>query len=1049
MNRDQLEAAIAAQESLRGVVSDEVIDATIETLRQQLSTLDRADERRQVTVLFADVSGFTALSELRDHEDVSTLMNRVWSRLDNVITDHGGRIDKHIGDALMAIWGADTTREDDPELAVRAALELQRAMDRLRSDEASELHLRVGVNTGPVLLGRVGSTGEFTAIGDTVNLASRLEHAAPTDGVLIAHETYRHVKGVFSVAVQAPLEVKGKRAPVRSYRVDAVRPRAFRLGTRGVEGVETRMVGRDAELERLRTLLRETALDGLARSVTVVGEAGLGKSRLLYEFEDWLRLQPDDVRLLTARADERHSGQARFLLRDLLFTRFEITSDDPPATAAAKFERGVRELAPETTADDIGLMAALVGIDPAVPSPTADDVAISAEQAELAFSAFLRRVALDMPIVILLEDLHWADDASLDTLDLVLERCDDVPIFTIGLARPALFERRATAIHPRSERIELQPLSGDASRRLVREILQRLPDVPAPVVERLAATGAGNPFFVEELVKVLVDDDAIRTGPDGWTIHAERLERNSPPSTITGVLQARLDRLPPQERLVLERAAVVGRTFWPAAIPLEGQEIDATALDRLLAALTAKELVFERQSSGFADASEYIFKHALLHDVAVDRTLKRDRADLHRQVARWYANRRESRGLAATIADHLDRAGDTDEAARWHLRAGQEATRRFAPGDALRHLDIARAAVDLDASTRMAMLLDLGEVHTVLGLHADALMVADELLSLAQASRDRSSEVAALIERSFCLGRLGRLEDALDACDEAVALLDDTPDAGPNRVRALAERGWILQRLGRTEAAVESGLWALSSAVESTPWRDLRRAHSQLGVAYQDIGDGVAAAEHLEAALRLDRAHRHSYGEAADLINLGMLAMNQGHLDRATTHTEEALRITREVGDRDQEGLALNNLGDLQLTLGHHEDAERRLEDALQLFVAAGAAEHTSETRSLLARARWALGDPEGAHAEARVALELAERTGSIEQHGNAWLTIGAIALFDGEGDHDALEHLRRGATMLRSAGLEPALSHALGQLADIAVHLDEPAIAEHLRRVS
>ena len=231
MNRDQLEAAIAAQESLRGVVSDEVIDATIETLRQQLSTLDRADERRQVTVLFADVSGFTALSELRDHEDVSTLMNRVWSRLDNVITDHGGRIDKHIGDALMAIWGADTTREDDPELAVRAALELQRAMDRLRSDEASELHLRVGVNTGPVLLGRVGSTGEFTAIGDTVNLASRLEHAAPTDGVLIAHETYRHVKGVFSVAVQAPLEVKGKRAPVRSYRVDAVRPRAFRLGT--------------------------------------------------------------------------------------------------------------------------------------------------------------------------------------------------------------------------------------------------------------------------------------------------------------------------------------------------------------------------------------------------------------------------------------------------------------------------------------------------------------------------------------------------------------------------------------------------------------------------------------------------------------------------------------------------------------------------------------------------------------------------------------------------------------------------------------------------
>ena len=252
-DREQLERAIAAQEQLRGMVDDDVIDAAITSLRAQLAAAERSGQRRrQVTVLFADVQGFTALAESLDPEVVADMMNNVWDRLDSIITEHGGRIDKHIGDAVMAVWGAEVSREDDPERAVRAALALQQALGTTGAATDRRLTMRVGVSTGLALLGAVGRTSEFTAMGDTVNVASRLEHAAPAGGVLITHDTYRHIRGVFDVSPLPPMSVKGKANLLSVYVVHGAKPHAFRTGTRGVEGVETRMVGRDAELQALR-----------------------------------------------------------------------------------------------------------------------------------------------------------------------------------------------------------------------------------------------------------------------------------------------------------------------------------------------------------------------------------------------------------------------------------------------------------------------------------------------------------------------------------------------------------------------------------------------------------------------------------------------------------------------------------------------------------------------------------------------------------------------------------------------------------------------------
>lgn len=1058
MDREQLEAAIAAQESLRGQVTDDVVDTTVDALRRQLAALDVGGRRRrQVSLVFADVSGFTALAETLDAEDVTDVMNEVWDRLDTVVAEYGGRIDKHIGDELMAVWGADVAREDDPERAVRAALGLQAAMGQLRADTGSTLRIRVGVNTGPVLLGAVGSTGEFTAMGDAVNLASRLEHAAPVDGVLISHDTYRHVKGVFTVRVQPPIHVKGKRRPVRSYLVEDVRPRAFRLGTRGVEGIETRMVGRDAEMELLRTLLVETLSDGAARSVCVVGDAGLGKSRLLYEFEDWLHLEPTEVRLFKARADQQHTGEPLFLIRDLLFSRFGIAEDESPEVAVDQLISGVRELVPAIGDREVGLLAAGAGLaSPLEAIDSANRPPASLEQMSAALAEFVRHAAADLPVVVLLEDLHWADELSLDAVDSLMRRCTDARVFMILLSRPGPFERHPVASRNGSHRIELTPLDEAATRALAAEVLQNVTDLPVDVLDEISATAAGNPFFVEELVKVMVDDEVIAVTGDDWTLDLDRLVRTRAPTTITAVLDARLDRLSSRERAVLERAAVVGRTFWDEAISSAVGRLEPSLSDPtdVLASLEAKELVFRQLSSRFLGTHQYIFKHALLHEVAYERVLKGDRARLHREIAQWLIGRDNSDMLSATVSAHYDAAGDTVEAARWHARAGRYAARRSAPRDAVAHLTAARHVAELDDATRLWVLGELSRVLTPLARHAEGVEVAAEMFDAATELDDTRGRVTALLERSCHLVRLGRLDDALASCEQAAALSAAGPTDPGLHMRVRTEQGWILLRLGRTQEAIDSGETAIALADGQHSTRDLRNAHSQLGAALQAAGALAGAEHHLEAALRMDQEQHNTSGEAADLINLGVLASYRDDPELAVNRYEAALRITRTIGDVDQEALALNNLGSEHISLAEYDLATTQLTEAVRLFETADAAEHTSETHCLLARAQLGRGETERALARAQLAWETARSTGSPDHLGNACLTLGAVA---GVADRpvaagDAVERpasawIAQGIAILTTAGLELDLAKSLHQLAQVTRDAGDPVNAHRLRR--
>ena len=410
---------------------------------------------------------------------------------------------------------------------------------------------------------------------------------------------------MFEVEAQEPLTVKGVDDPIQSYLVTRAKPRTFRIGTRGIEGVDTRMIGRDAELEQLQAAFKRLFEDRKLAAVTVVADAGIGKSRLLYEFEAWSEARPEPFFLFRGRATPQTGAQPYGLLRDILAWRFQIADDD--SIEAAQTEDGRRHRAalparrrpgprrsprPPAGPPDRHRLAATAATSRASWTTPSRSATAPSTPRRSCSAASARRDG--SPVVLQLEDLHWADDESLDFLNYLAEVNRDVPMLVLGFTRPTLFERRTdwsstAGLH---QRIDLAPLDKTGSRLLANELLKKLPEVPAALRELVTSSAEGNPFYMEELVKMLVDQGAIETRSDSgeaWTVNAERLLVTQVPPTLTGVLQARLDGLPQAEKRALQQASVIGTVFWDQALAA----IEAQAAE-LLPALVQRELTLPR-----------------------------------------------------------------------------------------------------------------------------------------------------------------------------------------------------------------------------------------------------------------------------------------------------------------------------------------------------------------------------------------------------------------------------------------------------------------------
>jgi serine/threonine protein kinase/predicted ATPase len=997
-----------------------------------------SERRKQVTVLCADLSDLTARFEAGDAEEVSELMTGLWERLDAVVADHGGAIERRMGDAMVALWSAEVAHEDDPERAIRAALAMQaegrefirgnlspplpesdEGVTPLEADDTAAPLMSVGINTGLALVGAAsGARGERSATGAAINVASRLERAAPRTGIYISGDTYRHVRGVFDVQPVELMAASGKPEPLFAYLVERAKPRAFRLRTRGVEGIETRMIGRQAELERLLNALSAVLEDRELQVVTVVGEAGLGKSRLLYEFSSEVELLPERFRIFNGRASEAMKGLPYSLVRDVFFFRFEIQDSDSPAVAREKLEQGMRPFfgAGEEAAMRAHFIGHLIGLDFSA-SPHLRGIIDDAKQIrDRAFhyaTQFFTAVARDLPAIIYLDDLHWADDGSLDFAEHIARTCSSSPLLLLCFARPQLLERRVAwgegeAAHAR---VQLQPLLKRESRQLVEEILRQAESIPQALRELIVSGAEGNPFYVEELIKMLIDQKVILPGQDRWHVDASRLVEVRVPSTLTGVLQARLDSLSVLERTVLQRASVVGRIFWGDAVerlriePTSGAAAYEGSIREALEALRRKELVYRREASAFVGTTEYIFKHAILRDVTYESVLKRDRRRYHREFAAWLSERAGERAgeYAGTIAQHYELAKETGQAAEWYGRAAQQAREAYAPETAasyyrkaLEFLPVAEA--ETDAKARRALQKEwyqgLGEVLKIQARFDKAIEAIEAMRAVAEVDKDTVAQARAWNELAVIKEKRGDNRAALESARRAEKLARAAgADASAELTFALVRQGWALYRLGDGAAvtALAQQALALSAAMGDSARRERARSLALLGAVHVMTGRFDEAYAFFEQSLGLFRELDDRRNVGVLLDSLGETARLRGDYAAAVARFEEALTIAREIGERVGQMTYLSNLGGALIGLEDYAGAEDRLRAAIALVGASGY-NGLSETHRFLAEACLGEGKTAEALEAAKAALTVGQQTGNQEFVGGAWRALGLVA---------------------------------------------------------
>jgi class 3 adenylate cyclase len=798
VTREQLEQAIAAQEQLRGTLDDTVVDAAIGALRAHLDLLE-ADEavaprRRLATVMFVDIVDSTGLLRDRDPEETMTIMDSALQRLAAPVRRHGGRVTRFMGDGYLAVFGLPTSRENDPEMAVRAGLAV---LDETTvvADELAKTHglgrlgVRIGINTGLVVTG--GSTeAADTIMGAEVNLAARLETAAPPNGLLISHGTYQHVRDRFVVERRGTIEAKGFLEPVAVYLVTGIEEPTRRGARPVVEGITAAFAGRDGELLGLERALDEAIGGAALTTVSVCGDAGIGKSRTVREFEDRL---PSEVRTFRARAAAEDRDVPYALLKDLLVRYLGIRDGDGLEIVTGKLRAGTAETLDDDQATAVGRLVGFeIGDRPASDPKRLRDVGLRA------LGDLLRPTT--QANVIVLEDLQWADEASLDAVDGLMAQLMMTPTLVVLVARPTFWaEQPRWDLAPGHRRIDVPPLDTSTCRSLVDDLLADVEGDTEAVAELLMTRSEGNPYYLEELVRMLVDDGVLVRAEGHWSTSAGELTGLRVPPTLTGVIQSRLDGLDRRERAALQRSSVIGRVFWEGAVVHLGGDGSA------LADLVDRDMIVAHATSAFGDTAEYAFRHTLLREVAYESVLLADRARLHGLAADWLADRAGERAgeFAGPIATHLEQAGRPAEAVGYLMRAAEIAWRSYAIDATVAFY---RRAQDLagDGATRCDIALGLAQAFRVQGdrVAEDALLTDAE--EIARSAGDVVRVSRTLLQRAW-YHYWNSDFDGMERAAEASAAAASDLEAPAALASARIARAWALMVLRRLpEAAAEA-----------------------------------------------------------------------------------------------------------------------------------------------------------------------------------------------------------------------------------------------------
>jgi len=1013
--------------------------------------IERAQEtRRRVTVLFADVVGSTAIGERLDPEALREVQQRYFDALRVAIERHGGTVEKFIGDAVMAVFGIPQLHEDDALRAVRSALDMLRSLESLNRDLEARwgvrLAIRIGINSGAVVAGDA-TTRQSLATGDVVNTAERLEAAAPAGGVLVGKETYRLVRHAVTAEQSAPLTVKGKADLLTAWRVTAVDPTAGAVARH----MDSPMVGRDRQLRILIEVAERGHDERTPQLVTILGLAGVGKSRLVHEF---LSKLPAESTVMRGRCLSYGDAISYWPVAEALRGAAGVQPDDTPETAFGKLSAlaaGVPQARVVTER-----VAAAIGLE-----PTDGTAPTGGEETFWAFRRLFEGLARRRPLVAIFDDVQWGTPTFLDLLEHIIDWSRDAPMLLVAIARPELLEVRPSwgGGKLNATALMLEPLD-DASVAQVISNLVGPETLPAELRRRIEEAAEGNPLFVEELLSVLVDDGTLE--PDGDAYRVTRTPSQiAVPATIEGLLAARLDHLPPEERAVLGRAAVIGKRFGAAEAAELSPEDDRPAVLQHLMALVRKELLRldDEAAPDIDDLNEDIrfrFRHQLMRDAAYEGLAKHERARLHEAFADWMERTLGDRleALREVIGYHLEQAavyrkevtGDDEIAKRLARRAAEHfeaaARRAGAIWDEVAVLRLLSRANDLRGHgdpERLANLPKLARALWGAGRLEEAKAVLGEVLASPEA--DAATRAQAL--EATWVGSAGGLSAAemRSRLEEALSIRRELGEPA-GIARALLGLSEVAGFTGELKKGHEVAEEALGYADNANNTELQGQALSYRTSFYLDSTESTPyqAMSMLEEDLTFARGHGQRAMESVTLLKMGQLTGERGARAEAQELFERGLAMQRDLG---WELTVLSFSGDalLDYWAGDAQLAADRLRTTCSELIAAGEQGYLSTVATRLAHCLIDLGETEEAEAALRTAAETGAPDDVVTQVPLKAARARLLARGGAVADAESMAREAVGeAEAVEIGELVPTAHLALGDVLRLAGQLDEAA---------
>jgi len=688
----------------------------------------------------------------------------------------------------------------------------------------------------------------------------------------------------------------------------------------------------------------------------------MGKSRLLDEFEAWLNMQSDEVELFKGRATLETLKQPYSLFRDIFAFHFEILDDDPLQVVEEKLAKGFQQVIQKD--DQVEMKAHMVGyllgydIDDETIKKVFENPQLAHDRAFQYVRMYFQAAAERFPIMIFLDDIHWADESSLDLLEHLRKSLVDVPIMILALSRPSLFERKSKWGQGMGcETIDLSPLSGEQSELLVLEVLQKAINIPDTLRKMIVEHAEGNPFYVEELIRMLVDDGVILKEESVWRIQLDQLADLKIPPTLTGIIQARLEGLPKEEYVILQQASVVGKVFWDAALTYVNRDRSLTRDGVLtnLVSLQNRDMIFQRESSAFSSVTEYSFAHGILRDVVYETVLLKQRRDYHSLVADWLIGQRGTGAVEmnSVIADHLVEAGRSEEAIDYFLKAAEAAAQKYANEEAIHLYKQTLDLVPNEAMDRQfSILCSLESLWFLVGNREKQLTVLESLALIADQLSDVQKKTDVCLRKAWYLFYTSNFPEMLNVAQAAITLADQIH--APN--------------------VAQEAFYALAWAQMQTDDLDHAKASAQ-------------------RSLELAQRTGYRLGEGNVHNVLGLIDLTQGRYADARVHIEEFLRVMQESGNQTRQLVALNSMVVILVVLGEYEKARRYGAQQLALAIELGDRTTEGSTYVNLAWAGTAEGDWKTAEEYATKGIAVKRETHHVEALGEGLVWLGYAKL--------------------------------------------------------